>query len=661
VGTESRRAKLIGYLPFASILLVAAIVRGWQLSANGFGRQYYAAGVRSMLDCPRCLLFNSFDPAGFVSLDKPPIAIWLQVLSAKLIGFSGIAMLLPQVVEGLLAVVIVYLLVQRTFGVLAGFLSAALLAITPAVVAVDRSNNMESCLIAVLLLAASAALRAAESGKTMPFLLSMVLLGIGFNVKMGAALALAPALVGVYMFIDSRNEIRHRLVASAAGGIVLVVVSLSWVMLYEAMPAGSRPYAGSTVGNSMLELALRHNGVDRFAARLGPDATPQAAASGLPSDTARSGGSQRQRPAMFDDSPTGVLRLFRPQEAAQAAWWLPMAIAGALLGWGSQCPTAMRRKRALIGLCTGWVATFWLAFSFAGGVVHFYYLAVLGPPLAILAGIGIGELYTRWKSAHQRAITLPALVCVTVFWQAYLVIGQVGADPQDWLIKLGTASALIALLMSATLLVRRGALERRPFALGTVLVASLIPLMVMPAICALSVVLMRPNVSAPIATLAAYERPPNAGRRSRGLGNAAAVDKLLSYLQEQRQNERYLVAVPSSMVAAPLIIATGLPVMAVGGFAGRDPILTTDKLQWMVETRQLRFMMIGNPRRSARMEASQHAINDWVRAHGRPVDPALWRSSQETPAPPDGRLRDGVPELFDLRSSAAPAALRGDG
>jgi 4-amino-4-deoxy-L-arabinose transferase-like glycosyltransferase len=659
VGIESRRPRLIGYLPLVSILLVAAVVRDWKLSANGFGRQYYAAGVRSMMDCPRCLLFNSFDPAGFVSLDKPPIAIWLQVLSAKLIGFSGIALLLPQVIEGLLAIVVVYLFVERTFGVLAGSLAAALLAITPAVVAVDRSNNMESCLIVVLLGAAWAALRAVESGKMMPLLLSMVLLGIGFNVKMGAAFALAPALVCVYMFAGGRKEFTRRLFSSAVAGIVLMIVSLSWVMLYDLTPASTRPYAGSTTGNSMFELALEHNGINRFIARSRPDATAQTVAPNSPGDGVRPADNRRQRPRIFDDSPTGIMRLFRPQEAAQAAWWLPVAFAGALLGWFSPNPIGTNRRRSLIGLCTGWVATYWLAFSFAGGVVHFYYLAVLGPPMAVLAGIGIAELYARWKNGSHRAFALPALVCVTSLWQAYLVIGQVGADPQGWVIKLGVASALVGLLMGATLMLNLSALERRPLALAIVLVASLVTLMVMPAVCALSVVLVRPNVSVPIATLAAYEQPPTPGRRGRGMGDAAAIDKLVSYLRGQRQDERYLLAVPNSMVAAPLIIATGLPVMAVGGFAGRDPILTPDKLQRMVEAKQLRFLMIGNFRRSARTEASQHAINDWVRAHGRPVDPALWQAPQEEIAlSNDGRPRDNALELFDLRSNVLPGTER---
>jgi 4-amino-4-deoxy-L-arabinose transferase-like glycosyltransferase len=185
-------------------------------------------------------------------------------------------------------------------------------------------------------------------------------------------------------------------------------------------PPSSRPYVGCTTDNSMLELALQHDGINRFSARSRFDAQAPSAAQDLSSDGIRPVDRPRQRPRIFDDSPTGVLRLFRPQEAAQAAWWLPLAFAGALLGWFSPKAKDTRRKRALIGMCGGWAATFWLAFSFAGGIVHSYYLAVLGPPLAVLGGIGISELCARWKSSSERAVALPALLTMTLlgrhFW-----------------------------------------------------------------------------------------------------------------------------------------------------------------------------------------------------------------------------------------------------
>jgi 4-amino-4-deoxy-L-arabinose transferase-like glycosyltransferase len=171
----------------------------------------------------------------------------------------------------------------------------------------------------------------------------------------------------------------------------------------------------------------------------------------------------------------------------------------------------------------GWAATFWLAFSFAGGIVHFYHLAVLGPPLAVLAGIGISELYARWKSSGERAVAWPALVCVTLLWQAYLVIGQAGVDAGSSVTRLGLADAAIALLLDAVS-AGQTALSRTTWPdIQAALVGALAALMVMPAAGALSVVLVRPNVSAPMATLAAYEQPPNAARRGLGAANAAAI------------------------------------------------------------------------------------------------------------------------------------------
>lgn len=133
-------------LPLTLVAAVAVLARTWQLSQNDFGRQYYAAGVRSMLGSWHNFLFNAFDPAGFVSIDKPPVAIWLQVASAKLFGFSALSILLAQVMAGLAAVLLVYVLVRKYWGGTAGSIAALSLALSPVNVAVDRSNNTESCL-----------------------------------------------------------------------------------------------------------------------------------------------------------------------------------------------------------------------------------------------------------------------------------------------------------------------------------------------------------------------------------------------------------------------------------------------------------------------------------------------------------------------------------
>jgi 4-amino-4-deoxy-L-arabinose transferase-like glycosyltransferase len=181
------------------------------------------------------------------------------------------------------------------------------------------------------------------------------------------------------------------------------------------------------------------------------------------------------------------------------------------------------------------------------------------------------------------------------------------------------------------------------------ILGGLAALCVMPMVCALSVVLVRPNPSIPIVDLAAYQDEDDARTWRRGLRNSAATDKLLAYLQAQRGSERYLVAVPSSMTAAPLIIASGKPVMAMGGFAGSDPILTPQQLQNLIDAGQVRFVMIGGARFARRRNANLEAIGEWVRAHGKPVEPELWRVDRE-PTREAARARQAVPpELFDFR------------
>ncbi|MBV8494849.1 MAG: glycosyltransferase family 39 protein, partial [Alphaproteobacteria bacterium] len=171
-------------LCLAAILAVAAMLRGWDLGERGFITPYYLAGVRSMLASWHNFVFNAFDPAGFVSLDKPPVAFWIQTLSAKLFGFGPFSVLLPQLMEGLGAIVLLYVLVRRRFGELAGLGAALALAFMPISVAVDRSNNTESCLVLVLLFAAWAAIRALETARPRYLLLWAVAVGIGFNTKM---------------------------------------------------------------------------------------------------------------------------------------------------------------------------------------------------------------------------------------------------------------------------------------------------------------------------------------------------------------------------------------------------------------------------------------------------------------------------------------------
>ncbi len=568
----------------AAILALAAILRLWRLETNGFGNEYYAAGVRSMLQGLHLFFYNAFDPAGLVSLDKPPLAFWIQTISARLLGYSGWAIHLPQALAGIASVALVYALVRR-FGRTAAFLAALLLALTPIAVAVDRSNNTDSWLVLFLLLAAWLALR----GRGLSFVFAMAALGLAFNVKMLAALVCGPALL-VGWWLDGTLDWRQRLGWLAAGAATFAIVALSWAVAFDLTPPEHRPVAGSSKSNSMLELIVRHNGLERFV-RTAPE-RPEAA--------------QPRRFVAYDAVPTGPLRLAEPMLAGQFAWTLPLALLGAVFAW--------RRRPAAVALWSVWALTYGIVYSAAGGIFHIYYLVTLAPPLAALAGVGCYELWRRGPTYLAPALAATAL------WQAYITAGTLG-----WLSPWMGFPA-VALLAAAGTLFRA---KRPPAVIGA------IALSILPVFWALSPIFSPGNLTLPSASLPRWlgsddGRGPILSRTYRSLTDDP---KLIAFLKERRGTARFLAATPTALLAAPLIIRTGEPVLAFGGYLGNDPIMSVEAFAARVQRGEVRYVLLGTARRPADFEA-------WVIGNGKPVDSALWRS-----LPPEPRR---LLTLYDL-------------
>src|SRR5215831_8683336 len=418
-----------------AVLVTAAALRLWRLDQNGFGNEYYTAGVRSMSLSWHNFFYNSFDPAGFISVDKPPLALWIQVASVKLFGFRALSVLIPQALEGIAAVALLYHLVQRRFGAAAGLLAALFLALTPVSVAIDRSSNTDSCLVLVLLLAAWALTLAAERGSLALLVLAMALIGLGFNVKMLAAFVVLPTFVLVY-FVGVPLVWRRRVGHLAVAGVVLTVVSLSWVLAFDLTPPERRPYAGTTNKNSMLELAVGPYGVGRFirsaefrsasiAGAAAPASGATRAAGGV--DRAPETGPRRGFARLFVRAPAGMLRLTDGQLAAQVGWLVPLALAGLVLGParnGIRGP--LSRTRPAVILWLGWLLTYAIVYSYAGGFFHYYYLATMAPPLAALAGVGLVALCETFLAGGWRALLLPVSLVLTAAGQLYIDASALG-------------------------------------------------------------------------------------------------------------------------------------------------------------------------------------------------------------------------------------------
>ena len=557
-----------------AVLAIAAGLRLWRLDDNGFGTTYYAAGVRSLLQGWWLFFYNAFDPAGFVSLDKPPLAFWIQAVFARVLGYSGWAIHLPQVLAGVTSVAILHHLVRRPFGAIAGLIAALLLALTPIAVAVDRSNNTDAWLTFFLLLAGWAALR----GRGLSLVISMALLGLAFNVKMLAALVCGPALLAGWL-LASALDWRRRLGWMAAGGATLVVVSLSWAVAFDLTPKDSRPYAGSTTGNSMLELIVVHNGLERFVLNR-PVTQPLPA--GMP------------RVELYDAVPVGPLRLASPSLASQFAWMLPLAVLGLIL---------VRRRDGIdasLVLWGIWAIAYGIVYSAAGGIFHIYYLSTLSAPLAALAGIGCVQLWRRGPTYLTVGLALVAL------WQSYIAGASLGWD-STWI-----GFPAVALLASGAVLWRG---KRPPAAIGG------FALLVLPTAWALSAIFSPGSLTLPSSSLVRWLGGDD-GRGpalSRTFGSLSDDPKLIEFLVAERRDSRFLVAAPDTLLAAPIIIRTGQPALAAGGYLGNDPILSTDALAAMAARGEVRYAIVSSRGRQA-------AFARWVRANGKPVDEALWRS-----------------------------------
>ncbi len=256
----------------AAILLLSAFLNLYDLTGEGYVNYYYSAAVKNMLTSWSNFFFVSFD-AGFVSVDKPPLGLWIQAASAYLLGFSGLSVLLPQAIAGVLSVALLHHLIRRTFGPVAGLLAALALALTPIVVATSRNNTMDMLVVLAVLLAAWAFLAAAERGRLSLLLLGAVMVGIGFNVKTLQAFLVLPAFYLLYL-LAARTVLWRRLLHLGIATVVLLAVSLSWALAVDLTPSDQRPYVGGSEGDSALDLAFGYNGLERLLGRNQPGGPP---------------------------------------------------------------------------------------------------------------------------------------------------------------------------------------------------------------------------------------------------------------------------------------------------------------------------------------------------------------------------------------------------
>src|SRR3954470_15324993 len=229
------------------LLAVAGVLNLWGLSRNGWANDYYAGAVRAMSQSWHAFLYGSLDAQGVMTVDKPPLALWVQALSVRAFGFHSLSLLVPQALMGIATVALVYDLVRRRFGRAGGFAAGAVLAMTPISVAISRHNNPDALLILCVVGALWAVVRGLQDGRVRWLVLAGACVGLGFEAKMGAALLVLPALTVAWLWAAPRNRWRGLL----AGGAALIVAGGFWLAIVALTPAAARPWISGTSDNSV--------------------------------------------------------------------------------------------------------------------------------------------------------------------------------------------------------------------------------------------------------------------------------------------------------------------------------------------------------------------------------------------------------------------------
>src|SRR5919205_3175139 len=458
-------------LALAAILILSAFLNLFRISSQGYSNTYYAAAVKDMLTSWHSFFFVSFD-AGFVTVDKPPLGLWIQAASAYLFGFDGVSLLLPEALAGVLSVALLYQLVRRVFGPVAGLVAALALAVTPVAVAVERTNNSDGLLVLTVLIGAWAVIRAVETGRLRWLLVSVAVVGLGFNIKMLEAYLVLPAFYLLY-FLASPVSWRRRFVHLGAATVVLAVVSLSWAVVVDLTPADQRPYVGSSSNNSVLDLAFGYNGANRLLGREGAPGGGQGQSAQENAQEGPPGGGGFGPGGAGENGDPGPFRLLDEQLAGQIGWLLPLAIVGLLAAsWQNRprLPLGQRprdlprwrwwlakrasffktlthlrldqRQGALV-LWGTWLFTMAVFFSIAG-MFHRYYMVMLAPAIAALVGAGIVALWSDYRRAGWRGWLLPLTLLGMAALHAYIILTYYAEDWGGWLTIVIVGLCLVA-------------------------------------------------------------------------------------------------------------------------------------------------------------------------------------------------------------------------
>ena len=586
------------------VTFVSFALNAWALSLNGLGNQYYAAATRSMTTSWSNFFFASLDPGGFITVDKPPVALWIAALSARVFGVNSWSLLLPSALAGAGAVALLWCIVRPRFGTVAATVAGLVLALSPVNVAVNRLNIPEPFLILFLVAAAWATLKAVEAGgdvaerseaaarryrmpealrgtRTLWWVVAAgAFAGLAFNTKMLAAYIPGPALalslvVGIAGIGASAWWDRAKRLAVLA--VTTLVCSSLWIFAVDVL-AGAHPYIGGSTDDTVLDLVLGYNGLGRVNGGGGMVGGGGGGGPGGVGGGGPGGGAMGGVGGIFGGA-AGPWRLFSDAVGGQVAWLLPLAAVAAVASlwlWRHD-----RVRRAHVVLWSGWAALFALVFSRAEGTFHSYYTAALVPGVAALIGIGAAVVVPLVRRSWAWLGVLGAAVAATVGLQ-FELSGRLPGF-YAW-----TRGPLVLLAGGALAAVLFGLLTRH----GRVVLAGvgvgLAALLVSPTAWAVS------ETANPVLNSTLPQAGPREGSAGSSFGSVSSNGdpELAAWLEAHTGVETWALVVGSAQTASGLIADQGVSVMALGGFMGTDRTLTVAEFADLVDAGAVRYVLV---------------------------------------------------------------------
>jgi 4-amino-4-deoxy-L-arabinose transferase-like glycosyltransferase len=636
---------------WAALALITAGAAALRLIAIGkvAPDPFYDAAVRSMGISWHNFFFGAFEPGASVSIDKPPVDLWLQVASVKLLGFSATTLKLPEAFAGIAAVPLLFLAVKRMWSATAGLAAAAALALLPVDLITSRSDTMDGVMMVLIVLALVFFVRACETGRTRWLLAGAAALGVAFDVKILESLVALPGLA-LLALIGFPGTLGKRALKLAAAGAVYVVVALAWLTATLFVPAHSRPWAIGSTNGSAWNVTFVFNGTDRLGGK-SPEAQTTVYEPGHKYPVATQ--SERDHIPILPPSPTRLLARIGPLSGQRLGLELLEALLlgipallwslslqrrrrTAALGIGAEDAEGAgaqtnvqpqqerdeqavqgherppggsderarderdeRRMRLAVAAGLGlWLLTGIALFSDMARL-HPRYVEGLVPAVAATLGIGIA-----WAS-QPRGLLRPGVLVVALVATVYYAERLMYGTPMVWWIAFFAALAalLAAALARAPMLPVR---LRAVLAPGVVLVLSL---------CAMLALSLNTDIRA------IKDHVTDAGEV--GALPGEELEPLSKYLRANQRGARYEVAAQSATQIGALIVRDGRPVVVLTSYGARV-FTTTAQLKRLIAKGEVRYAFLNSPcpHHLSPNNPACSAPANWIRAHGTDVSHA---------------------------------------